>query len=148
MSTGLANATATRLTDGSVLIVGGSNNGVDGTTAELFNATTGLCKSVNGGLTVSRTNHAAPLMGDGRVAMIGGESGDNFVRGSVEVYDAVSRTFSTLGRLSAARRRPTASVILNGPNVGRILVFGGGAEDKVGPAPEIVRPSPFPRIRK
>ena len=47
MSTGLANATATRLTDGSVLIVGGSNNGVDGTTAELFNATTGLCKSVN-----------------------------------------------------------------------------------------------------
>lgn len=131
--------TATRLANGTVLIVGGSNNGVDGTTAELYNPGTGLFESVNGSMSVSRTNHSAALLGDGRVAVIGGESGDNFVRGSVEVYDPVSRTFSTLGRMSAARRRPTASVILIGPNAGRILVFGGGAEDKVSVAAEIVR---------
>lgn len=130
---------ATRLSNGFVLIAGGRNNGVDDTTAELYNPATGLFESVNGSMTVARTNHAAALLGDGRVAVIGGETGENFVRGSVEVYDPVSRTFTTLGRMSAARRRPTASVILSGPNAGRILVFGGGAEDRVSVAVEIVR---------
>jgi len=131
--------TATRLANGTVLIVGGRDNGTDATTAELYNPATGLFESVNGNMTGARSNHAAALMGDGRVAVIGGEDGENLVRGSVEVYDPVSRTFAPLGRMSAARRRPTASVILSGPNAGRVLVFGGGAEDKVSVAAEIVR---------
>ncbi|MEP6833659.1 MAG: kelch repeat-containing protein [Gemmatimonas sp.] len=139
MSKARSGHTATRLANGMVLVVGGSNNGADGTTAELYNPATGLFESVNGSLTVSRSNHAAALLGDGRVAIIGGESGDNFVRGSVEVYDPAARTFSSLGHMTAARRRPTASAILNGPSAGRILVFGGGAEDKVSTTAEIVR---------
>lgn len=132
--------TATRLANGSVLIVGGSNNGTDGATAELYNPATGQFENVNGSMTVSRTNHAAALLDDGRVAIIGGESGENFVRGTVEAYDPATRTFSSLGFMTAARRRPTASVLIGGIHAGQILVFGGGAEDKVSLAGEIVRP--------
>ncbi|MEO7995930.1 MAG: kelch repeat-containing protein [Gemmatimonadaceae bacterium] len=140
MSRARSGHTATRLANGFVLIVGGSNNGTDGTTAELYNPTTGQFESVNGSMLVSRTNHAAALLDDGRVAIIGGESGENFVRGSVEAYDPITRTFSSLGHMNSARRRPTASVIVGGIHAGHILVFGGGAEDKVSLATEIVRP--------
>lgn len=131
--------TATRLNDGTVLITGGSSNNDDGATAELYNPSTGLFESVNGTMSVSRKHHAAALLGDGRVAVMGGESFDNWVRGTVEVYTPSSRTFAPLGYMSVARRRPTASVITIGPNAGRILILGGGAEDKLAGAAEIVR---------
>lgn len=140
MSRARSGHTATRLANGSVLIVGGSNNGTDGTTAELYNPATGQFESANGGMSVSRTNHAAALLDDGRVAIIGGESGENFVRGTIEAYDPTTRTFSALGHMTAARRRPTASVLVGGIHAGQILVFGGGAEDKANLAAEIVRP--------
>lgn len=139
MSRARSGHTATRLANGMVLIVGGSNNGTDGNSAELYNPATGLFEAANGSMIVSRTNHAAALLGDGRVAIIGGESGEYFVRGSVEVYDPAARTFSMLGRMTTARRRPTASALTTGLYAGRILVFGGSAEDKVNLAAEIVR---------
>ncbi len=139
MATARSGHTATRLADGTVLVVGGSNDGIDGKTAELYNPTSGLFERVNGTMSVSRTHHAAALMSDGRVAVIGGESGENWVRGSVEAYDPATRTFSALGHMAMARRRPTASLLTSGPNAGRILVFGGGAEDRVIGAAEIIR---------
>jgi hypothetical protein len=130
---------ATRLANGMVLVVGGSNNGSDGASAELYNPSTGQFEAVNGPMSVSRTNHAAAILGDGRVVIAGGETGENYVRGTVEVYDPTSRTFSALGFMSTARRRPTATALTTGPNAGRILIFGGSAEDRVSVAAEILR---------
>ncbi|MGV3710729.1 MAG: kelch repeat-containing protein [Gemmatimonas sp.] len=131
--------TATRLANGMVLVVGGSNNGADGASAELYNPSTGQFEAVNGAMSVSRTNHAASILGDGRVVIAGGETGENYVRGTVEVYDPTTRTFSALGFMSTARRRPTATSLTSGPNAGRILIFGGSAEERVGLAAEILR---------
>ena len=134
-----SNHTATRLANGTVLIVGGSNEGNDRATAELYNPVTGQFEAISNAMAVPRKHHAAALLSDGRVALIGGESGENIVRGSVEVFDPNTRTFVSLGRLAMPRRRPTATVLSTGPNTGRVLVFGGGAEGTVTGVAEIVR---------
>lgn len=129
--------TATRLADGKVLVVGGIGDAVEGATAELYNPATGLFEPVNGSMAVSRRHHAAALLADGRVGVFGGESQDNWVRGTAEAFDPVLKTFSPLGRMSIPRRRPTASVLTTGPQAGKVLIFGGGAENKISGAAEI-----------
>ena len=130
--------TATRLADGKVLVVGGVADAVDGATAELYNPTTGLFEPVNGAMQVPRHDHTAAIMADGRVAVFGGVSQDSWVRGTAEAYDPVSKTFSTLGRMAIPRRRATATVLTAGPSAGKVLLFGGGAENRVNGVAEIV----------
>lgn len=129
--------TATRLADGKVLISGGATDAVDGATAELYNPATGLFESVNGAMAVPRRFHAAALLDDGRVAIFGGESQDNWVRGTAEVFDPIAKTFSPFGRMSIPRSHATANLLITGPRSGKVLVFGGGAENKVAGAAEL-----------
>jgi hypothetical protein len=80
-------ATATRLTDGTVLIAGGSQGGIgDGIPdAELFVPTSGTFESA-GQMTVGRYAHTATLLPDGTVLITGGDSFYGHPTSSAEVY--------------------------------------------------------------
>ena len=92
---------ATRLTDGRVLLVGGVNQdqapGERGVlaSAEIFDPSTGT-SSRTGSLSTPRFDQAAVRLPDGRVAVIGGSSeppiADAFVP-SIEIYDPTTGTF-------------------------------------------------------
>ena len=78
-STGLmtlarANHSATALSDGSVLIAGGtSTNGAASTTAEVFR--NGQFTRTTSSLSNARSSHAAVLLSDGTVLLVNGENG-------------------------------------------------------------------------
>jgi hypothetical protein len=110
--------TATRLSNGNVLIAGGvtSSDFVLGNT-ELYDPASGTFKAT--GLLV-RYFHTATLLNDGRVLMAGG-SGGNFVLASAEVYEPSSGSFSATGSMAQKRWLSTANLLASG----RVLVAGG-----------------------
>lgn len=116
-----AHATATLLTDGRVLVVGGfgglaypdSAVGI----AELWDPATGEFEET-GALAHPRVNHTATLLRDGRVLIAGGGGGGELV---AEVYDPERGEFLPAGELSAPRWGHTATALLDG----RVLLVGG-----------------------
>jgi len=77
--------TATLLTNGVVLIVGGEQAGIAVTSAELLDPAAGA-SSATGGLVVARANHTATRLNDGRVLVTGGTDGNGNVFASAELY--------------------------------------------------------------
>jgi phosphatidylserine/phosphatidylglycerophosphate/cardiolipin synthase-like enzyme len=125
--------TATLLSDGRVLIVGGQPTNCTGSggcapealnRAELLDPATGAI-APTGSLHISRYAHSAALLADGRVIIIGGESteqqSDSDQVTLVEVYDPATGQFSDFGRLMDGRGF-NALVELNN---GKYLVVGG-----------------------
>ncbi len=111
--------TATLLTDGSVLVVGG-NTGAGATAAiDLYQPTSGIFTTTNS-LAVPRAGHTATPLSDGRVVIAGGTGGDT----SIEIYNYTKGTLSSGGNLLAPRSGHVAAVLPSG----RIL-FAGGAAD-------------------
>jgi len=111
--------TATLLTDGSVLVVGG-NTGAGATGAiELYQPANGIFTATNS-LAVPRAGHSATRLSDGRVVIAGGTGGDT----SIEIYNYTNGTLSSGGNLLAPRSGHVAAVLPSG----RIL-FAGGAAD-------------------
>ena len=109
--------TATLLSNGKVLVVGGY--GVDGplNNAELFDPATGTWNSA-GTLNNARVGHTATLLANGKVLVAGGlDSGK-----TAELYDPATQTWSLTGGLNIQRDWPTATLLANG----KILVAGGG----------------------
>jgi hypothetical protein len=117
--------TATRLTDGKVLIVGGENSDGFVTGSEIYDPTTGTF-SISGNLNAPRADHTATCLADGRVLIAGG-------RGSIgplnltEVFDPTIRVFSSGPDLNNARLGQTATTLSNG----RIAFIGGDAAGSV-----------------
>jgi hypothetical protein len=113
--------TATPLSDGSVLVVGGFDGTTAHASAELFDPTSRQFRRV-GQLQTQRYGHTATALPDGRVLIAGGAGAGN-PRGlsSVEVYDPATETFSSLGRLHVARAGHAAALLHDG----RVLVTGG-----------------------
>jgi hypothetical protein len=107
--------TATLLPDGCVLVVGGDNNGVGLTSAELYDPVTETWTPA-GSLSGGRTIHSATLLPDGRVLVAGGMSSVNAsgALSSAELYDPAIRSWSVAGTLSAARDSQTATLLPNG----------------------------------
>jgi len=92
--------TATLLTNGQVLIVGGQQRGVAGMTeAELYNPATGTF-SVTGSLNTGRYRHTATLLNNGKVLIAGGTNSSTGALASAELYDPSSGTFTVTGSLS------------------------------------------------
>lgn len=124
--------TATLLNDGLVLLVGGRNNSCTGTcpvfslaSAEIFNPATGTYMAT-GPLNISRHNHTATLLADGRVLVIGGETTEDLGTGSsevqqAEIYDPATGMFSYYGNMLITRGRHTATLLNNG----KLLIMGG-----------------------
>jgi hypothetical protein len=122
-------ATATRLADGSVLVVGGTNFDSDSSVVEVFDPRTGKF-SVTGSLFYPRWSHSATLLPDGRVLVAGGRGLDTSPAqpgpvtpplDAVEVYNPASGDWYTVGKLRIARGFHAATALADGT----VLITGG-----------------------
>ncbi|MGO9454414.1 MAG: kelch repeat-containing protein [Candidatus Binataceae bacterium] len=62
---------------------------------------------------------------DGRALIAGGFDGPCFTTGSAELYDPTTNSFATPIGMNSARGYPTANLIHDGPNAGKVLIAGG-----------------------
>jgi hypothetical protein len=111
--------TATPLNDGTVLMVGGQNNGTFVATAEIFNPGLGTFTNTKNNPNIARSSQTATLLADGTVLIAGGSNGD--VLTSAEIYDPATQTFTNVGPLHSARLAHTATLLANG----KVLVATG-----------------------
>ena len=126
MTTTRQGHTATLLSSGNVLVVGGTSNGTTAlATAELYNRTTGTWGATNS-MTGARTLHSATLLPtssngttSGAVLIAGGLNGTTS-QSTAQLYSTVG-TWSAAGNLNAARHGHTATLLVDG----RVLVTGG-----------------------
>ena len=122
-----AHHTATLLTDGRVLVVGGENgNGNTFTSAELFDPARGTW-TATGSLNTDRADHTATLLPDGRVLVAGGRE-FFYALASAELYDPATGSWTPTGGLAIRRRNHTATLLPDG----RVLVAGGSQESPSG----------------
>lgn len=127
--------TATRLLDGTVLVVGGTNEMAALATAEVFNPAVGKWMA-KGGMAVARYRHSATLLANGKVLVVGGTAtGANLA--SAELYDPATGVWSATGALTAGRRNHEAVRLPDG----RVLVMGGRGADGVLRTTEIYDPA-------
>ena len=111
--------TATTLSDGRVLILGGYN-GSYLKSAEVFDPRTGRFAPA-GAMTVGRSGHTATLLRDGTVLIVGGVGdGWSFLE-SAEVYDPATGQFTAVRSMSVKRESHTATLLRDG----RVLITGG-----------------------
>lgn len=127
LSHGRLGHTATRLSSGDVLVVGGEEYAAPTLAGvELFSASTGQWSSV-ASLPAARANHTATLLQDGRVLVVGGgrSTGELFPSGNVTaataLFDPTTRTWAPAGDLATARSHHAAIALADG----RVLVIGG-----------------------
>jgi subtilase family serine protease len=114
--------TATMLSNGKVLVAGGFGPpyGYTGqTTAELYDPATGIW-TLTGSMNYARGAHTATVLPNGKVLVVGGDSGSGEI-GTAELYDPTSGTWSVTGSLGTAREYHTATLLPNG----KVLVAGG-----------------------
>jgi N-acetylneuraminic acid mutarotase len=119
--------TASLLTDGSVLVVGGRNSdggGVEWASAELYDPVSGSWTAA-GSMGQARYGHTATLLRDGRVLISGGVntalSGLNGPVAAAELYDPSSRSWSPTANAIEARAGAAATLLPDGT----VLVAGG-----------------------
>jgi hypothetical protein len=114
--------TATLLTNGKVLVAGGTNNGVALTSAELYNRTTGTWAST-GSMHVARTLARSVLLSNGKVLVMGGCVNDclSATTRSAELYNPSAGTFTATGSMVQARAEFGIALLANG----QVLVVGG-----------------------
>jgi len=125
---------------GEVLIAGGFiNEGTPTASAELYNPATGTFAAANS-MSEARNSHAAVLMGNGKVLMLGGQ-GAVAKLADAEVFDPPTGTFkptnaeacpSTFqgtappaGCMVDSGLNQTATLLTSGPRSGMVLIAGG-----------------------
>ncbi|HEU4932230.1 MAG TPA: MBG domain-containing protein [Pyrinomonadaceae bacterium] len=111
--------TATRLTDGRVLIAGGENNGGTLNQTEIYDPASGSF-SAAANMGAARANHSATLLADGRVLIAGGRDGGNSLT-TTEIFDPATGSFTSGPSMSVARAGHSATLFANG----RVLIAGG-----------------------
>ncbi len=125
MTSPRANAASIRLTDGRVLICGGTSTAKVGgvlSSAELFDSNTRRFIPT-GSMTAERMGHTITMLRDGRVLITGGARNIGFRSelSSAEIYDPSTGTFATTGSMRTPREGHTATMLRDG----RVLIVGG-----------------------
>jgi N-acetylneuraminic acid mutarotase len=121
LATGRANHTATLLSNGKVLVVGGRTTGsVSLASAELYDPANGTW-TTTGSLATARTDHTATLLSNGKVLVAGGFSSATGTLATAELYDPASGSWAATGNLGAKRTVHTATLLSSG----KVLVAGG-----------------------
>ncbi len=125
MTTARANAAATRLRDGRVLICGGTATGQVGgvlSSAELYDPVARTF-TPTGSMTVPRAGQTITMLRDGRVLLTGGVQNVGFRSqlSSAEIYDPAAGRFSATGSMSVPREGHTATMLRDGT----VLIVGG-----------------------
>jgi hypothetical protein len=119
--------TATLLTDGTVLITGGSTENVGGfhfyrtlhSSAEIFDPRTNAVHTVSS-MQTSRVNHTATLLRDGRVFVYGGLPADRTSETpAAEIYDPATSNFTPFATTQTEGSH-TATLLSDG----RVLIVG------------------------
>lgn len=119
---------ATLLPNGRLLVTGGSVNTSAGggpTEAEAFRPTGGAGWSLVGTLRVSRTDHGAVLLRDGRVLLVGGREGLTTIVRATEFYDPATHRSEAGASLAVGRVGHTTTLL----DDGEVLVVGGRDEN-------------------
>jgi hypothetical protein len=121
METPRTEHTATKLSNGDVLVTGGMDNNKNVlATAEIFDPPTATF-APTGSMGTPRAGHTAVPLNTGKVLVAGGvDSNSNFLA-TAEIFDPGSGTFSPTGGMNAARSAHTATLLQDG----RVLVTGG-----------------------
>lgn len=117
MSIGRSGHTASLLTDGRVLIVGGAPAGSP--TAEIYDPKAGTFSAVPG-LTEVRYGHSATVLASGKVLIAGGTDGSS-VLATAELYDPSTNSFTASQNMNSPRTNHTATLLLTG----KVLIAGG-----------------------
>jgi hypothetical protein len=120
--------TATLLLDGTVLLAGGDsregNSSGEGNSAELYHPASGSWSDA-GGMIEKRVHHAATLLSDGKVLLVGGYGWPSFDTpdrlASAELYDPGTGTWIAARSMNEPRAWITAVLLRDG----RVLVAGG-----------------------
>ena len=135
LNTGRWVHTATLLPNGNVLVAGGGSSDMGllvdmPDTAELYSPTTGTW-SYTGNLN-HRAHHAAMLLPNGQVLVVGGEIYQGILN-NAEIYDPGTGNWSSTANLNAPRYLHTATLLSNG----KVLVVGGSNWSGVLPGAEL-----------
>lgn len=113
--------TATLLSSGKVLVVGGQSGTYQYTaSAEIYDPETQLW-TVTGAMTTARAYHKASLLQNGMVLIVGGAQGVGEILSSAELYDPTTGTWSVTGSTSEPRNGHSLTILGNG----KALVAGG-----------------------
>jgi len=129
-----------------ILIAGGSNSTGVLSSAELYNdGNNGTFSLLGSGMKQARTGHAAVLLNDCTVLIVGGFGSSGGALQSAEIYNPTSKTFTLVGSMNYARTNLTATLLPNH----KVLIAGGMHQNCIisgctGPSPvyaEIYDPS-------
>jgi hypothetical protein len=112
--------TATLLSNGIVLLIGGDDGAVSLATAELFNPASHTFAPTDD-MASARVKHTATLLTNGTVVVIGGRDARANALATAELFDPTSMSFAPTGKMSTPRESHTATLLSNG----RILITGG-----------------------
>src|SRR5262249_1410870 len=115
-----AGHTATVLSDGRVLLIGGWDGHGAVAVAELYDPSPGAWERTRD-LHEGRYEHTASLLPDGRVLATGGIGAGLLGLSSAELYDPTTGSWSSAPDMAAQRGSHTASLLPDG----RVLVAGG-----------------------
>ena len=127
--------TATLLTNGQVLVVGGWCDSGITNSVELYNPSNASWMAT-GNLNTARYGHTATLLNNGQVLVTSGTDSNGDLTASAELFNPSTGTWTNTGTLNHARWGHTATLLYDG----HVLVAGGDNDSDAIASAEIYNP--------